>query len=191
MISIEPQQSHRASDGLRTALGIGGLIALVIGLLILFFPGKTGTLTTQIIAGIIAAYALIVGIVYIGTSIFNRSLKGGRRAWHIVLGLLYVIGGVIVMANLGGTAAVITVFLSVTIGILWLLEGIRAFAGVRQGRSKPWSVAYGIVSVIAGLALLFSPLLGAITLWLLLGLSMTVLGLVQVVRAFKLKGAEQ
>ena len=191
MTAMETQQSHRVGDGLRTALGIGGLIALVLGLLILFFPGKTGALTTQIIAAIIAAYALVVGVVYIGTSIFNRSLAGGRKAWHIVLGLLYIIGGGIMMANLGGTAAVITVFLSVTIGVLWLFEGIMAFSGVRKSGSKGWSVVYGIVSVLAGLTLLFSPLLGAITLWLLLGLSMTVLGLVQVVRAFKLKGAAQ
>jgi uncharacterized membrane protein HdeD (DUF308 family) len=37
---------------------------------------------------------------------------------------------------------------------------------------------------------MLSPLLGAVTLWLLLGISMVVMGVVQVVRAFKGGSAE-
>lgn len=189
MTSPETNLLQRAGDGVRTALGVGGLIAVVLGLLILFFPAKSGAVAMQIVAVVMAAYALVVGVVYIGSSVFSRSLGGWARTGHILLGLLYVIGGGVMMANLGAAAAVLAIFLSVTIGVLWLFEGIMAFSVARQSESKVWTIIYGTVSIIAGFTLMFSPLLGAVTLWLLLGISMVAMGAVQVVRAFTLKSA--
>jgi uncharacterized membrane protein HdeD (DUF308 family) len=190
MTSPETNLLQRAGDGVRTAFGVGGLIAIVLGLLIILFPGKTGAVAMQIVAAVMAAYALVVGVVYIGSAVFSRALGGWARTGHILLGVLYVIGGVVMMVNLGATAAVLAMFLSVTIGVLWLFEGVMAFTVVKQSGNKTWTVIYGIISVIAGLSLMLSPLLGAVTLWLLLGISMVVMGVVQVVRAFKGGSAE-
>lgn len=189
MSTQEANVQNRASDGVRIAFGVGGLVAIVLGLLVLFFPAKSGSVALQIVAAVLAAYALVTGVVYIGMSIFARSKGGWSRTGHILLGLLYVAGGVIMMANLGATAVVLAVFLTVTVGILWLLEGIMAFTVVKQSENKVWTVIFASISVIAGVALLFSPLMGAVTLWLLLGISMLILGIVQVVRAFTMKPA--
>lgn len=178
---------HRAFDGLRTALGVGGLVAVVLGALILFFPVKSGAVAMQIVAAVMAAYALVAGVVYVGSAIFGRTLGGWARVGHIVLGLLYVAGGVIMMVNLGSTAAVLALFLSFTVGFLWMLEGVTALTAMKHSKSKTWTIIYAIVSIIAGLTLVLSPLMGVVTLWLLLGISMVVMGLVQVVRAFRLK----
>ena len=187
MSSPETTLLQRASDGVRTAIGVGGLIAVVLGLLIIFFPLKSGEVALQIVAANIAAYALVVGVVYIGSSIFSRTLGGWARTGHILLGLLYIVGGIIMMVNLGATAVVLAIFLSVTVGILWLFEGVLALTMLKQSSNKVWTVIYAIVSIVAGVVLLFSPFMGAITLWLLLGISMVVLGVVQVVRAFAVK----
>lgn len=189
MSTPESTLLNRASDGVRTAIGVGGLIAVVLGLLIIFFPTKSGAVAMQIVAAVMAAYALVVGVVYIGTSIFSRTLGGWARTGHIMLGLLYVIGGVIMMVNLGATAVVLAIFLSVTIGILWLFEGVLALTMIKQSSNKVWTVIYAIISIIAGVVLLLSPIISAITLWLLLGISMVVLGVVQVVRAFAAKSS--
>ncbi|PRI12393.1 DUF308 domain-containing protein [Leucobacter massiliensis] len=177
----------RFGDGVRTALGVGGLIAVVLGMLILLFPAKSGEITMQIVAALTAAYALAAGVVYIGSSIFSRSRGGWARVGHILLGLLYLAGGVVVMLNLGAAAAVIALFLSITIGALWVLEGIMAFTVVSESDSKVWTIVYGVISVIAGLSLILLPLLGAVTLWLLLGVAMVVMGVVQMVRALTLR----
>lgn len=178
------------SDGLRTALGIGGLIAVVLGLLIVFFPGASGAVTTQIIAALTAAYALVVGVVYIGSALFGRAIGGWARTGYTLLGLLYVIGGVVMLANLKVTGALLALFLTVTIGVLWIFEAVLAFSTLSQAKSKVWGIIHGVIGLIAGLTLLFSPLLGAVTLWLLLGISMIVLGVAQAVRAFGMKSAE-
>lgn len=190
MTATAEKSQHRAFDGLRTALGVGGLIAIVLGALILFFPVKSGAVAMQIVAAVMAAYALVAGVVYIGSSIFGSALSGWGRIGHIVLGLLYVAGGIIMMVNLGSTAAVLAVFLTFTVGFLWLLEGVTAFTTLGQSKNKTWTVIYAIISIIAGFTLVLSPLIGVVTLWLLLGISMVVMGLVQVVRAFQMKPAD-
>lgn len=187
MTASDSGTSPKLADGIRTALGIGGLIALVLGLLIMFFPEKSGAVAMQFVAIAMAAYALVVGAVYLGSAIFGTSKQGWARTGHVLLGLLYVIGGIVVFANLGAAAAVLAVFLSVTIGVLWLFEGFIALSIVGQTERKVWTIIYAVVSVIAGLVLIISPFLGAITLWLLLGISLVALGLVQVVRAFSLR----
>ncbi|UOR01672.1 DUF308 domain-containing protein [Leucobacter allii] len=179
----------RAGDGLRIALGVGGLIAVVLGLLIMFFPVKSGAVAMQLVAAVMSAYALVVGAVYIGTSIFSKTLGGWARTGHILLGVLYLVGGIVMLVNLGATAAVLTLFLSFTVGALWIFEAVVAFSLVKTSRNKAWTVISGIISLLAGLALLLSPLLGAVTLWLLLGVSMVVLGAVQVVRALRTPAA--
>lgn len=187
MTSTESTTKQTNGEGFRVALGIGGLIAVVLGLLILLFPGKTGAVTMQLVAAIAAAYALVVGVVYLGTAVFGKTLGGWARLGHIVLGALYVIGGVVMMLNLGATAVMLTVFLTVTIGILWIFESVLSFTAARHAKSKAWAIIYGVISLLAGLALIFSPLLSAVTLWLLLGASMLVMGVVQVVRAIREK----
>lgn len=176
----------RATDGARVLFGVGGLIAIALGLFVIFAPKATAGVTLTLIAALIGAYAIVTGIVYFGTAVFSRGVGGWSRVGHILLGVLYVVGGVIIMSNLMFAGVVTALMFSIMIGILWIFEGVLAFSTASASNSKVWSIIYGIISVLAGIVLLFSPLMGAVTLWWLLGISMVVLGAVQVVRAFRL-----
>lgn len=172
-------------DGLRVAFGIGGLVAIALGVFIILYPATSGTVVMKIVAIVMAIYALVVGVVYLGIGLFSKNLKGWSRTGQIVLGALYLIAGIVVFANLGATASVLAMFLSITIGILWLFEGVMAFVVVNRGGSNAWSIFYGVISIIAGISLIVTPLAGALTLWWLLGISLVVLGGVQIMRALK------
>ena len=178
---------QRATDSMRTMLGIGGLISVVIGVLILVNPVKTGAAMMQVLAIVMAAYAMVVGVTYIGSAIFTRSLGGWARTGHVLLGLLFIVGGIVLLSNLTVAAEVTVIFLSVTVGVLWIFEGAMALSTMRWG--KAWSIIFGIVSIIAGAVLIFSPFAGAFTLWLLLGISLVAMGIAQTVRAFTMKPA--
>ncbi|WP_438353036.1 HdeD family acid-resistance protein [Microbacterium sp. CJ88] len=173
-----------AVNGIRTALGIGGVVALIVGILILVWPAKTAAVVT----GIIAVYAIIGGLTYAGLGIFSKSMGGWARIGHIVLGVLFIIAGAIAFANLGATAATFAVFLGILVGIMWIVEGVVALTTLSGSASKVWSVFFAIISIIAGITLLFSPLWGALVLWWLLGISLVVLGIIQIARAFTFKG---
>ncbi len=178
---------RKAVDLLRTVMGVGGLVALVVGLLILFNPVQSGAAMMTVVAVVLGVYLVIAGVVFIGAMIFSKQMSTGRRIGNAVLGLLYLIAGIIVFGNLSNTAAVLAAFLSIFIGIMWIFEGAMAFAAVKTSPAKALTVIYGIVSVIAGIVLIFSPVLGAVTLWMILGASMAAMGLVQIVRAFQMK----
>jgi len=181
---LASESRERTVDAVRIMLGLGGLIALILGILIMVNPLKSAAVMMQIVAVVVALYMVGVGVVYLGGAVFSKSMKGWPRTGNILLGLLYVIAGIILFSNLAATAAVLAMFLSIMIGVLWMLEGALAFSTVKSSGHKALTVIYGIISVIAGLVLIFSPIMGAVTLWLLLGISMVVLGAVQVVRAF-------
>lgn len=177
----------RAVDGLRTMLGLGGLIALILGILIMVNPVKSGAIVMQIVAVVVAVYMVGVGVVYLGGAIFSSSMKGWPRTGNILLGLLYIIAGIILFANLAATAAVLALFLSVLIGVMWIIEAIVGFSTLKTSGHRALTVIYSIVGLIAGIVLIFSPMLGAVTLWLLIGISMVVMGAIQIVRAFSVK----
>lgn len=173
-----------AVNGIRTAFGVGGVIALIVGILILVWPGKTAA----VVAAIIAIYAIAGGLVYAGLGIFSKSMGGWARIGHIVLGILFIIAGVIAFANLGLTALSLAVFLGILVGIMWIIEGVVALTALGGSASKGWSIFFAIISILAGITLLFSPLWGAVVLWWLLGIALVVLGILQIVRAFSWKG---
>ena len=65
-----------AVNGIRTALGLSGAIALIVGILILVWPGRTAIVVTAIIA----VYAVIGGLVYAGLGIFSTKVRAARQA---------------------------------------------------------------------------------------------------------------
>jgi len=167
-------------NGIRLAFGIGGVLALVVGLLILLLPAKTA----MVVTAIIAVYAVIAGIVYAGIGIFTKGKGGWARVGYILLGIVFIIAGIVAFSNLGQTAVVLAVFIGILVGIVWIAEGIVALSTLGDASSKVWSILFAILSIIAGIVLLFSPLWGAVVLWWLLGISLAVLGIVNIIRAF-------
>ncbi len=171
-----------AVNGIRTALGLSGAIALIVGILILVWPGRTAIVVTAIIA----VYAIVGGLVYAGLGIFSKTMGGWSRVGHIVLGLIYVVVGIIAFFNLSMTTAWLALFLGILVGIMWIVEGVVALTTLGGATSKGWTVFFAILSIVAGIILLFSPFYIAI-LWWLLGISLVVLGVIQIVRAFTFK----
>jgi uncharacterized membrane protein HdeD (DUF308 family) len=167
---------------IRVALAVSGVIALVIGIIITFWPRDAAVGITVLLA----IYLLIAGIVYIAIGIFSKGLSGGARALDIILGVVFIVAAVLAFANLAATAAFLAVFLGVLIGIVWIIEGVVALVQSGRGSARGWTIFFGILSIIAGIVLLFSPLLGALVLFLLLGIGLIVLGILQIVRAFTL-----
>lgn len=178
---------RKATDLVRTVMGIGGLVALILGVLILLNPVESGAVMMTFVSILFAIYLVVAGLIFLGSMVFSKTMSGWRRVGNAVLGLLYLIAGIIVFGNLGATAAVLTAVLSILIGIVWIVEGILAFASVRTSSSKTWSIIYGIISVIAGVVLIITPLIAAVTLWILVGIALVAMGIVQIIRAFTTK----
>jgi len=169
-----------AVGAVRTALGVSGALSLVIGLLVLLWPDRTA----QVLVGIVSIYVIIAGLVNIGIGLFWRS--GWTRIGYIVLGVLFIVAGIFSFANLAETTAWFGIFIGTLVGILWIIEGVVSLTTVgHNSKARAWTIFFAIVSILAGVVLLFSPLLGAVTLLLLIGISLVILGVFQIVRAIQ------
>jgi len=173
--------TRSAVTSIRVALGVGGAVSLIIGLLITFQPQAAAT-TIAILLGV---YFIFAGLAYLGIGIFSRGLSGGARALDIILGVLFLIGAGLAFANLSGTVAFLAVFLGVAIGILWIIEGVATLVQLGDAPSRGWAVFFAIISITACIMLLFAPVWGAQLLFLIAGIALIVLGVVQIIRAFR------
>lgn len=172
---------RKAVGMVRGALGVAGLIALIMGVVILAWPAKSAS----VVAGFVAVYALIAGVVAIAIGIFSRRRRGWARVGHLALGAVFLVTAILAFANLGTARDVLAVLIGVVVGFTWLVEGVVALALIADAPSKVWTVVYSVITIVAGAVLITSPLWGAAILWLLLGISLVVSGIVQLVRAFR------
>lgn len=163
----------------RFALLVGGLTGVAFGMAILVWPTKAATA----LAGVVATYAVIAGIVYISIALLTKSLGTGGRIGHALLGVLYVFAGIFAFTSLDRSAAYLAVLLTIMIGVMWVVEGFTALFTLGRSESKVLTIVFALFSVVAGATLLSSPIWGAVFLWWFLGIAMVALGLLNAVRA--------
>jgi uncharacterized membrane protein HdeD (DUF308 family) len=168
-------------NSIRASLGVAGLLALIAGLLILIWPGHVA----GVIAIILAIYAVAAGLVNLGIGVFSRQLGVGPRIGYLLLGVLFVLAGIVIIANPAVFVTGVALFLGIMIGILWVIDGIVSFVMLPDSGSKAWTAVYAVISLLAGAAMLSSPLWGAELLWLVVGISAVVIGLIGIVRGFQ------
>jgi uncharacterized membrane protein HdeD (DUF308 family) len=168
-------------NSIRASLGVAGLLAFIAGLLILIWPGHVAS----VIAIIIAIYALAAGLVNLGIGIFSRELGVGPRIGYLLLGALFVLAGIVIIANPAVFVTGLALFLGILIGVLWIVDGVVSFVMLPDSGSKAWTAVYAVISLLAGILMLSSPLWGAEFLWLVVGLSAVILGLIGIVRGFQ------
>ena len=166
--------SETKTPGWMRAVQIGlGIIALVLSAYVLAFPAMT-FVTIVYVLGIVL---LIVGIERVISGIFERS-PGGSRWASVGLGILVIIIALIVMAFPVGTG----VFLLILLAIALLFDGIaRVIHGIRNkttGKaSRTFSVVAGVIAIGLSIAIMASPVLGAVFIGILLAIALIIIGI--------------
>ncbi|AYG03578.1 HdeD family acid-resistance protein [Gryllotalpicola protaetiae] len=172
--------AKKAIDGVRLVFGIAGAAALIVGVLLLVWPQHT----IPVLAFLFGIYLVITGGVRLVLGIFGHSLGTGHRVLNVLLGILLVVGGIIALRDIAIASATLLFVIAIVVGVGWIVEGIMAItesgASMRQG----WSVAYGIISILGGVAVLAVPTWSGFWLLMVAGIILIVLGILGLVRAF-------
>lgn len=117
--------------------------------------------------------------------ITRQEIRQGA-GWGIAVGVLLIILGIIAIALPLATA----IALSLLFGWLFILGGIAqivyAFVSRRAG-SFIWKLLLGVFYLIGGIFVLISPDITALTLSLILGISILVQSVTQVINAFQMR----
>lgn len=167
--------ARSAVRGIRAGLGVTGVVSIILGLLVLFWPGAT----LEVLAFLFGLYFLIAGIIRVLLGIFT-GIGVGLKILNILVGLALLVVGVIAIRN---PAATLTA-LALLLGIAWIVEGVMSLAESDRGGSRWFAIVLGILSILAGIAVLILPLTSLAVLVIYGGIFLIVLGALQLVRAF-------
>jgi len=167
-------------NAVRAAFGLVGILAVALGITLLVWPDKT----IAVVAGIAGIYFIFAGIARLALSIFSSGLSAGHRILGIVLGLIVLLAGIVMLRNIHAAAAVLLLIAVIALGFAWIVDGIMAIVESGKSSSRGLGITFGIFSIVAGIAVLVWPAFVALSFAILVGITLTILGVVGIVRAF-------
>ncbi len=166
-----------------TAILWRGVVSLVLGILILVWPG----LSLRIFLLLFGVYAFVEGFF----SVFDAIGRvRSERPWvlRLVRGLFGIGVGIVTFAWPGITAVVLVYIIAAWAFATGIVEIVAAVEFRRQIAGEWLLAAAGILSVLFGLILFANPGAGALALAMLIGVYFVILGILLAILAFQLRG---
>jgi uncharacterized membrane protein HdeD (DUF308 family) len=154
------------------AVALRGAAAVVFGLVALIWPG----VTVVVLVALFGAYALVDGIITLGTAIVGGNESRSQRTWQVVEGVAGVLIGIMTFAWPGITALVLLWLIAAWALVTGVLEIVAAIRLRREIEGEWLLILSGALSVLFGLALMVWPAAGALTVVFLIGIYAIVFG---------------
>ena len=168
-----------------TSLILLGVLAIIIGILALAWPGVT------ILALVIlfAIYAFIAAGMQAARAF--SSPTAGPVFGHLLLGLIDLAAGVLALLWPAPTALVLVLIVGIWALVAGFTEIFAAFGGDETAGTRALFILGGLVWVVFGVVLLAWPGPGTITLALLLGIFAIVYGVSHIATGIRLRHTRQ
>jgi uncharacterized membrane protein HdeD (DUF308 family) len=159
-----------------------GVLTIVVGAMVLGWPGPS----ILVVSTLFGVYLLISGFAELFLA-FTLPRSAATRVLLFLTGALSLVLSILSFRHFGNGYAVL--LLSLWIGTGFIFFGVSENAVAISERNLPgrgWYVVLGVMSVIAGVIVLVWPLDSIVVLTLVSGVSLVILGVIQVVQAFQI-----
>ncbi|WP_156675539.1 MULTISPECIES: HdeD family acid-resistance protein [unclassified Mycobacterium] len=166
---------------------LSGILSLALGVLVLAWPGKT-ILVAAVAFGI---YLLISGVAQVFFA-FTLHVSAGSRILLFISGAASLILALLAFRHFGQGYAIL--LLAIWIGIGFIFRGVGTTVSAIQDPLLPgrgWSIFIGVISLLAGIVVLASPLESIVTLALVVGVWFVVIGVFEIVSSFGIRKASK
>lgn len=145
--------------GLRVNYTVSAVLCILLGLVLLIWPGTT----TQIVCMSLGIVLLAYGIIQIVIYLFNRERTLISQGM-MILGIIFAVVGVWILL----TPEMIIMAVPVIVGVLIVIHGlhnvVQAIALQKDGYERWWlALIFGLLTVIFGGLLIYNPF-GAVEL---------------------------
>ena len=151
---------------------ISGLLSVALGVAALVWPGKT-LIVSAIIFG---AYLLVSGVAQVAFA-FALHVSAGSRVLMFISGAASIVLAFLAFRHFGEGYAIL--LLAIWIGVGFIFRGV-ATTGTAIGDpelpGRGWNIFFGIVTLLAGIVMLASPILSIVTLTYVVGAWLLVIG---------------
>jgi uncharacterized membrane protein HdeD (DUF308 family) len=162
---------------------VSGVLTVLLGVMVLVWPGPS-ILVASTMFGV---YLLVSGLTELFLA-FALPRSAATRVLLFLTGALSLVLAILSFRHLGDAYAVL--LLSLWIGTGFIFLGVSENAVALSERDLPgrgWYVVLGLMSVIAGGIMLVWPFDSIVVLTIVSGVSLVVLGLIQIVQAFQIR----
>jgi uncharacterized membrane protein HdeD (DUF308 family) len=155
----------------------GGIIAVLVGLFLLVWPGMTAVL---LVAGL-AVYWLIGGFIKVIRAMRQRD---ENWVWDVIGAVLSIFVGAVVVVNVLAGTIIAVELLYVALGVAGLIAGIfEIVTGIRQ---RSWGHALlGVAEMALGILLFAEPVAGLQLVKWLAGIGLIVAGFGWLIAAYQ------
>jgi uncharacterized membrane protein HdeD (DUF308 family) len=180
MSTVEPP---RLLPHLWRATLASGVLAIILGALVLWHPG-TAVLTAAIVLGI---YLLVTGFAQLFFA-FTLHVSGGGRVLLFISGAASLVLAMLAFRHFN----YLVILLAIWIAVAFIFRGIATTLAAISDPHMPgrwWQLFLGIITWIAGIVVIVSPVESIATLTLVAGIWLIVIGAFEIVSAFGIRSA--
>jgi uncharacterized membrane protein HdeD (DUF308 family) len=165
---------------------LSGVLAIALGALVLAWPGKT----LLVAAFLFGAYLLFSGIAQVFLALGLRS-SAGSRILLFISGAASLILAVLAFRHFGNEPGTALLLLAIWIGIGFIFRGVAATAtAISEYHGTPgrgWGIFFGLVTILAGVVVLAYPFDSLVTLTLVVGIWLIIIGVFEIVAGLQLR----
>lgn len=162
---------------------LSGILAVILGILVLAWPGKT----IVVAAIFFGAYLLVTGIAQVIFA-FSLHVSAGGRVLLFISGAAALVLAVLAFRHFGDAV----LLLAIWIGVGFIFRGVATAVSAISDPTLPgraWEIFIGVISLLAGIVMLASPFESLAVLTLVVGIWLIVIGVFEVVSAFGIRKA--
>lgn len=162
---------------------VSGVLAVLLGVLVLLRPGES----LFIAAIFFGAYLLVMGASQVIFA-FSLHVSAGGRVLLFISGAAALVLAVLAFRNFGSAVELLAIW----IAIGFIFRGVATTVSALSDPTMPgrgFEIFFGIVTLIAGVVVLGSPLRSLVTLTLVAGVILIFTGVTEIVSAFAIRKA--
>jgi uncharacterized membrane protein HdeD (DUF308 family) len=160
-----------------------GLATIALGVILMVFTEQS----VKFFAVICGIYLILSGIFMLVASFSTSMDSAGMRVISAIGGLLSILLGIVAFRGISEAVFI----LALLIGVGWVIRGV---ADIIEGIANPgmpargWIIFIGVLSLLAGLVVLAWPAITLEALVWVTGLWLVVLGIIEIIGSFQLRG---
>ena len=161
-----------------------GALAVILGVVILVWPGPS----IVVAAVLFGVYLVMSGVAMVILAFALPAASGASRFLYFISGAVSVILGILAFRHFGEGYAIL--LLAIWIAVGFIFRGVSAVAlAISYPRfpGRGWSIFFGIISMLAGVVVLAYPFDSIVTLALVVGIWLIILGVMEVISAFGMR----
>ena len=168
---------------------LSGLLSVILGVLVTLKPGNA----VWVAAIFLGAYLLVSGIAQVIFA-FSLHVSAGGRVMLFISGAASLILAVLAFKDIGDESPMAILLLAIWIAVGFIFRGVSTTATAISDPGVPgrgWAIFFGLVSILAGIVVMASPISSLVILAWVVGIWLIVMGIFEIASAFGIRQASK